>query len=190
VRHSWAQLLEIGVEAVIAGARSFAAIEEWAAARAQATATGGGTGRAPDEFMFRRVFARLDADALAAVVGAWLWTCTTMVDGRRVIAIDGKTIRGARRRDRDAPHLVAALDHATGTVLGHFPPPVLAVDIPKPHENGTRTLGIPTVADRVAQTVVARHLQEKVEPIFHPDSYGYRPRRSARRRTTRRRPQA
>jgi len=51
-------------------------------------------------------------------------------------------------------------------------------------------LGIPTVADRVAQTVVARHLQEKVEPIFHPDSYGYRPRRSARRRTTRRRPQA
>jgi len=61
----------------------------------------------------------------------------------------------------------------------YFPPPVLAVDIPKPHGNGTRTLGIPTVADRVAQTVVARHLQEKVEPIFHPDSYGYRPRRSA-----------
>lgn len=61
----------------------------------------------------------------------------------------------------------------------YFPPPVLAVDISKPHGNGTRTLGIPTVADRVAQTVVARHLQEKVEPIFHPDSYGYRPRRSA-----------
>jgi len=61
----------------------------------------------------------------------------------------------------------------------YFPPPALAVDIPKPHGNGTRTLGIPTVADRVAQTVVARHLQEKVEPIFHPDSYGYRPRRSA-----------
>jgi hypothetical protein len=122
-------------------------------------------GSGTDESTFRRVFARLDADALAAVVGAWLWTCTTMVDGRRVIAIDGKTIRGARRRDRDAPHLVAALDHATGTVLGHFPPPVLAVDIPKPHENETWTLGIPTVADRVAQTVVARHLQEKVEPI-------------------------
>jgi len=55
----------------------------------------------------------------------------------------------------------------------YFPPPVRAVEIPKPHGGGTRTLGVPTVADRVAQTVVARHLEEKVEPIFHPDSYGY-----------------
>jgi RNA-directed DNA polymerase len=61
----------------------------------------------------------------------------------------------------------------------YFPPPVRAVEIPKPHGGGTRTLGVPTVADRVAQTVVARHLEAKVEPIFHPDSYGYRPRRSA-----------
>jgi RNA-directed DNA polymerase len=61
----------------------------------------------------------------------------------------------------------------------YFPPPVRAVEIPKPHGGGTRTLGVPTVADRVAQTVVARHLEEKVEPIFHPDSYGYRPGRSA-----------
>ena len=55
----------------------------------------------------------------------------------------------------------------------YFPPPVRAVEIPKPHGGGTRILGVPTVADRVAQTVVARHLEEKVEPIFHPDSYGY-----------------
>ncbi|WP_405691735.1 reverse transcriptase domain-containing protein [Streptomyces sp. NBC_00057] len=40
-------------------------------------------------------------------------------------------------------------------------------------------LGIPAVADRVAQTVVARHLMRRVEPVFHPDSYGYRPGRSA-----------
>jgi group II intron reverse transcriptase/maturase len=61
----------------------------------------------------------------------------------------------------------------------YFPPPVRAVEIPKPHGGGTRMLGIPTVADRVAQTVVARRLEGKVEPIFHPDSYGYRPNRSA-----------
>lgn len=61
----------------------------------------------------------------------------------------------------------------------YFPPPVLAVEIPKSHGGGIRTLGIPTVADRIAQTVVARHLEAKVEPIFHPDSYGYRPGRSA-----------
>ena len=61
----------------------------------------------------------------------------------------------------------------------YFPPPVLAVEIPKPHGGGTRVLGVPTVADRVAQTVVARRLEWAVEPIFHRDSYGYRPGRSA-----------
>jgi RNA-directed DNA polymerase len=48
-----------------------------------------------------------------------------------------------------------------------FPPPVKAVQIPKSHGKGTRTLGVPTVADRIAQTVVARRLEAKVEPIFH-----------------------
>jgi RNA-directed DNA polymerase len=61
----------------------------------------------------------------------------------------------------------------------YFPPPVLAVEIPKPHGAGTRMLGVPTIADRVAQTVVARRLEAKVEPIFYPSSYGYRPGRSA-----------
>jgi RNA-directed DNA polymerase len=61
----------------------------------------------------------------------------------------------------------------------YFPPPVKAVEIPKPHGAGTRILGVPTIADRIAQTVVARRLEDKVEPIFHPDSYGYRPGRSA-----------
>ncbi|MFH9355358.1 group II intron reverse transcriptase/maturase [Kitasatospora sp. NPDC017646] len=61
----------------------------------------------------------------------------------------------------------------------YFPPPVRAVEIPKQHGGGTRMLGIPTVADRVAQTVVARHLMRRVDPAFHPDSYGYRPNRSA-----------
>lgn len=60
----------------------------------------------------------------------------------------------------------------------YFPPAVLAVDIPKA-DGGVRTLGTPCVADRIAQTVVARHLEVRVEPIFHPDSYGYRPGRSA-----------
>ena len=61
----------------------------------------------------------------------------------------------------------------------YFPPPVMAVEIPKPHGGGTRMLGVPTVADRIAQTVVAARLEKSVEPKFHDDSYGYRPRRSA-----------
>lgn len=60
----------------------------------------------------------------------------------------------------------------------YFPPPVKAVEIAK-KAGGTRTLGVPTVADRVAQMVVKMTLEPKVEPIFHPDSYGYRPGRSA-----------
>ena len=60
----------------------------------------------------------------------------------------------------------------------YFPPPVKAVEIPKPH-GGVRVLGVPTVADRIAQTVVAMELEKRVEPMFHPDSYGYRPGRSA-----------
>src|SRR6266542_2358003 len=62
----------------------------------------------------------------------------------------------------------------------YFPAPVRAVEIPKKHGQGkVRILGVPTVADRIAQTVARLYLEPKVEPLFHPDSYGYRPKRSA-----------
>ena len=61
----------------------------------------------------------------------------------------------------------------------YLPGPVRAVEIPKDHGAGVRTLGVPNMADRIAQTAAAMLLEEKLEPIFHPDSYGYRPGRSA-----------
>jgi RNA-directed DNA polymerase len=61
----------------------------------------------------------------------------------------------------------------------YMPPPVRQVEIPKKDGRGVRTLGVPTVADRIAQTVVKLYLEPLVEPRFHPDSYGYRPGRSA-----------
>lgn len=60
----------------------------------------------------------------------------------------------------------------------YFPPPVKAVEIAK-SDGSKRLLGIPTVADRIAQAVVKDQLEQLVEPKFHEDSYGYRPRKSA-----------
>ncbi len=61
----------------------------------------------------------------------------------------------------------------------YFPGPVRGVEIPKDHGEGVRLLGVPNTGDRVAQTAAAMLLEQKLEPVFHRNSYGYRPGRSA-----------
>ncbi len=135
IRHRLPVLVALGLVAVLAGARSFAAIGEWVADQDEASlaslgllAAAGAT--RPSESAIRRAFARLDAQVLDQVLGAWMWTRTHVVDQRRVIAIDGKTIRGARTAHRVAPHLVAAHDHATGAVLGQLAVETKSNEIP------------------------------------------------------------
>lgn len=118
VRYPLAGVLAVAVCAVIAGARSFAAIGEWALDLNVEHLGRLGLDKAPVESTMRKLFARLDAVALDAQLAALAWCRTRHIEGRRVIAIDGKTVRGARTPTTTAPHLIAALDHATGVVLG------------------------------------------------------------------------
>ncbi len=118
-RHPLAGLLAVGIAAVIAGSRSFAAIGQWAADAGPEVLTVLGAARGPaEESTFRRAFALVRADVLDRVLGAWLHTRAVQAGGRLVIAIDGKTVRGAKNKDGKAPHLVAALAHGIGAVLG------------------------------------------------------------------------
>ncbi|MCK9895093.1 ISAs1 family transposase [Frankia sp. AgB32] len=111
-------VLTLATCAVLAGARSFTAIGEWAADAGLAVAELLGIVRVPDESTFRRVFAALDAGALDTALGVWAAVATSPDTGtRRRVAVDVKTLRGSRTGDAAGRHLLAALDHDTG-VLG------------------------------------------------------------------------
>jgi predicted transposase YbfD/YdcC len=123
-RHPLVAILAIAAAAVLTGARSFAAIAEWAADADQPVRAVLGarrdplTGRwaVPAEATIRRTLARLDPEALAAAIGAWLADRDHPTQRRRAVAVDGKTLRGARRDGRQV-HLLAAMDHTTRAVL-------------------------------------------------------------------------
>jgi hypothetical protein len=102
-RRGLAGIVAASVCAVLAGSRSFAAIAQWTAELAGSdpgdlARLGLTRSSAPDEPAFRRVLSRLDATVLDALIGAFMWTRTPLVHGRRVIAIDGKATRGARTK--------------------------------------------------------------------------------------------
>ena len=120
VRHRLAAILGLAVCAVLAGARSFTGIAEWAAdADPETLRVLGAGGVVPSESTFRRTLQRLDADAFDELAGSWAAQRTAPgPGGRRVIAVDGKTLRGSAGGGEPGDHLLAALDHAHGAVLG------------------------------------------------------------------------
>jgi len=105
-----------------------------------------------------------------------VWDAYEMVKANKGAAgVDGESIEEFERDLRG--NLYKPWNRlSSGT---YFPPPVRGVEIPKRDGKGVRALGAPTVSDRVAQTVARLYLEPNVEPLFHPDSYGYRPGRSA-----------
>jgi hypothetical protein len=88
-----------------------------------------------EESTFRRAFALVSPDILDQVLGTWLWTRAVQAGDRLVIAVDGKTVRGARNREQKAPHLVAALTHGTGAVLGQVAVDAKSDEIPAVRES-------------------------------------------------------
>jgi hypothetical protein len=119
IRYRLVIILRLAVCAVMAGPRSFTAIAEWAAdADEQTLARLGVSGPVPSESTFRRTLQRLDADTFDELAGHWAAQRTAPQPGaRRVIAVDGKALRGSRHGGHDSRHLLAALDNAHG-VLG------------------------------------------------------------------------
>ena len=111
-----------------------------------------------------------------AITKRWVYEAWKRVRANRGAAgIDEETIAGFE--ENLSRNLYTIWNRmASGS---YFPPPVKEVGIPK-RTGGMRVLGVPTVGDRVAQTVVKEYLEKLLEPHFDPDSYGYRPARSAK----------
>jgi len=120
VRYDLVPILAVAVCATLAGARSYAAIAEWAGDAGPDLRAGLGLpGAVPDLVTIWRVLTAVDPVALDRAAGSWVSTqlAARRVPGARVaLAVDGKTLRGARAGDNPAPHLLACLDQASGAV--------------------------------------------------------------------------
>jgi predicted transposase YbfD/YdcC len=119
VRHQLVAVLGVAVCAVLAGAKSYVAIAEWAHDLPTPVRTRLGIQRVPpSETAIRRVLQAIDPDVLDRTVCGWLAARAQPRQRWRAVAVDGKTARGARTAGGRAVHLLAALDHGDGVVLG------------------------------------------------------------------------
>ena len=121
VRYPFLDLLQIIVCAVISGAATLTMIAEWAQEAATAQGFPPGT-RVPSVTTFHRIIASLDPQVLDTVISRWVQVRTRQANAttgtQQVVAVDGKEVRGAKIGGRRRVFLMAALDHATGTVIG------------------------------------------------------------------------
>lgn len=130
-RHRLSSILAVAACAVIAGARSFVAIAEWAADTTPAVlARLGVSGEKPCESTLRRTLNKVNADGLDVIVGTWAAVVAIASKTFQVIAVDGKSVRGSAMAGGRCRHLLSALTHTGGLVLGQLDVDVKTNEIP------------------------------------------------------------
>jgi len=164
VRHQIQSLLATAICAVLAGARSFTAMEQWAAEQSRETLKrlGSQRGKAPSERTYRRLFANIDVQELDRRTGKWIAEQHRLLPGSG-LAVDGKTMRGSRDGDKPALHLLSAIVHGRGTVIAQVAVESKTNEITRvePLLEGMDIEGVVVTADALlTQREIARHLVE------------------------------
>lgn len=164
IRHKVESILATALCAVLAGARSFVAIAEWAAEQPPETLRrlGSRSGKPPSERTYRRVLGSIDVEELDRRTGRWMAEQQRLQAGAG-LALDGKTARGSGDGDQDALHLLSAIVHGEGTVVAQVAVESKTNEITKvePLLEDLDIEGAVVTADALlTQREIARHIVE------------------------------
>jgi len=170
VRHTIQSLLATAICAVLAGARSFTAMGEWAAEQSKETLQrlGSKRGKSPSERTYRRLFDSLDVEQLDRRTGSWVAAQQRLQAGAG-LALDGKTVRGSGDGDQGALHLLSAIVHGSGAVVAQLAVESKTNEITQvePLLDGLDIQGAVVTADALlTQKKIARYLVEKKEADY------------------------
>jgi len=164
VRHKMQSLLATAICSVLAGARSFIAMAEWAAEQSRETLVrlGSKRGKAPSERTYRRLFDTIDVVDIDRRTGSWVVEQQRLQAGAG-LAMDGKTVRGSRDAGKTALHLLSAIVHGSSTVVAQVAVDAKTNEITQvePLLSGLDIQGVVVTADALlTQREIARHLVE------------------------------
>jgi hypothetical protein len=171
-RHSMRYVLAISICATLAGAKSFAAIAEWADDQSRETLMrlGAKYGRPPSKRTIRRVLTQVNVEEIDEKTGCWVAKQTQLKSGD-ALAIDGKTLRGSSDGDKQAVHLLSAIMHGEGTTVAQTPVPGKTNEITcvEPLLKNVEIEGAVITADALlTQTKIANYIvdERKADYVF------------------------
>lgn len=178
IRHKLQCVLATAICAVLAGARSFTAMGEWAAEQSKETLKrlGSKRGKPPSERTYRRVFASIDVEELDRRTGSWM--AEQQLQAGVGLALDGKTVRGSGEGNQRALHLLSGIVHGSGTVVGQVAVESKTNEITKvePLLDGMDIRGAVVTGDALlTQTKIASYLVEDKEADYVFTAKGNQP---------------